>query len=427
MSATAASPEPASPKSWLWLALLVLATISASLSLYCVDGLVDPVRRSQGFSDLQMSFILGWAYVGVFALASLPAGWLVDHGSRRRILLAGALLWGSGAVVSALAHAYGPFCLGRGMAGLGRAAMTPAAMSILADSFPTRLRARVFGVLLAADGMGPGVGLTAAGSLLGLFSRAGGGAHTAEAWRAAMLCCAAPAFLVAGLLLFMPEPPRQTAPEPAAIAYGGARFWPPLAVTLLAIGAVFLSDGAQLSWSAAALVREHAVAPADAARYAGYVFIFCGAAAPLAAGTLADLLYKRHGIPGRLVVALAAVALLIPLQCFYGVKTAAEMLTVLLGTGFTVVTGEVVGAAVLQDIAPDHRRGLAAAANSLCAAMAIGLGTTGVAVTARWRATSPHPILEAMSWVTVPASTLSLLVFFALWMTVSRSRRTQPA
>ena len=50
-------------------------------------------------------------------------------------------------------------------------------MSILADCFPSRLRARIFGVAMAAMGVGPGIGLTGAGFLLawvGLFDEAGG-------------------------------------------------------------------------------------------------------------------------------------------------------------------------------------------------------------------------------------------------------------
>jgi MFS family permease len=408
---------------WLWLGLLIAIALSSSLSAYCVDGLVDPIKRSLHFSDVQISFILGWAYVGVYALVSLPAGGLVDRGPRRLILMAGALMWGSGAVCCALAQSFPAFCIGRAMVGLGQAALGPASMSILADSFPTRLRARVFGAAMAAWGVGPGIGLTVSGIFLSVFSHGAG--PQPFAWRPTILCCAAPAFVLGLSLLLMSEPPRERRAERAARAYGGARFWGPLAVTLLAIAAVTISDGAQLSWSVAALVREHAVAPAAAARYAGYVFFFCGAAAPLVAGSLADLLYRAHGIPGRLLVAIVAIAALIPLQCLYGGGSASHLLMVLVGTGFTVVTGEVVGAAVLQDIVPDNRRGLAAAANGLCSSIAIGIGTTGVAMTAHYRAASTHPTSEAMSLTTVPASALALLVFLALWLAVKRAAAPQ--
>lgn len=414
-----AEKDPPGPWAWAWLGLLVAVTLSSSLCVYCIDGLVDPIKHSLGFSDIQMSFILGWAYVGVYAVFSLPSGWLVDRRPRRLILVASALLWGSGAVCCALARDFPMFCAGRAMAGLGQAALAPASMSILADSFPTRLRARVFGAVMAAVGVGPGVGLTASGVLLSVAGRESGLAS--QAWRPTILLCAAPAFVLAAVLLFVAEPPREPAAVRAAEARGGARFWAPLAVTLLAIAAVTLSDGAQLSWTAAALVREHAVPAAAAARYAGYVFIFCGAAAPLAAGSLADVLYRRYGVPGRLLVALAAIALLVPLQCFYGVGAASQMLVVVVGTGFTVVTGEVVGAAILQDIAPDDRRGLAAAANALCSSTAIGVGATGVAMASRLKLAAAHPITTAMSLTTVPASALALLVFLALWVAVRRA------
>jgi MFS family permease len=294
-------------------------------------------------------------------------------------------------------------------------------MSLLAGAFPTRLRARVFGAALAAWGVGPGIGLTASGLLLGLAEHVPG--FHLEAWRLAILGCAVPAFLLAPLLLFMREPPRTPAPRPESRSGGSATPWGPLAVTLLAIIAITVSDGAQLSWSVAALVREHAVPPATAARNAGYVFFFCGAAAPVFAGTLADRLYRSQGVGGRLIVAIAAILLLIPLQALYGVSGADQLLMVIVGTGCTVVTGEVVGAAVLQDITPDSRRGLAAAANGLCSSLAIGVGTSGVALAARGHPGAPHGTTDAMSLVTVPASALALLVFIWLWQ-VMRNRRT---
>jgi uncharacterized BrkB/YihY/UPF0761 family membrane protein len=78
---------------------------------------------------------------------------------------------------------------------------------------------------------------------------------------------------------------------------------------------------------------------------------------------------------------------------------------------------------VLQDITPDSRRGLAAAANGLCSSLAIGVGTSGVALAARGHPGAPHGTTDAMSLVTVPASALALLVFIWLWR-VMRNRRT---
>jgi MFS family permease len=377
-----------------------------------------------------MSFLLSWAYVGTYALASLPGGWIVDHAPRRLMLALAAVAWGGGAILCGLAQSFAQFCGGRVLVGLGQAMLAPATMSILADSFPARLRARVFGAALAAGGVGPRVGLTATGLLLSATAQAGVGAHTG--WRIAFLVCAAPSLVVAAALLLRREPPRKPAAPlganapAAAAAPADRRFWVLLLVTLLAIGAVTLSDGAQLSWSAAALVREHALPVAEAARRAGLVFIVCGAGGPLLAGALADALYRRHGIAGRLMVGLGAVALLIPLQCLYRTSTASELIVVLLGTGLTVVTGEVVGAAVLQDIVPDSRRGLAAAANSLCGSMAIGLGTTGVAVLSHHWPSASHPVTAAMSLATVPASALALAVFLALWALVRRAPGPTP-
>lgn len=418
-AAEPAALERPTRMAWVWLAMLIVVTLSASLCNYCIDGLVDPIRKSLRFSDLQMSFILGWAFVGPYALFSLPAGWIVDRGSRRWILIVASLLWGTGAAGCALAHGMPMFSAGRIMVGLGKAALAPALMSILADCFPSRLRARIFGVAMAAMGVGPGIGLTGAGFLLSWVGHWHG--LQWDSWRPTVLLCAGPSFVLALLLLVMPEPSRAKAAESeAAAAQGPARPWAPLVVALLAITAIAVSDGALLSWSTVALVRGHAVPPAIAARDAGYVFIFCGAAAPFAAGALADALYRRHGIPGRLSVALVATAALAVLQFFLGVGDTALLLIVMVGAGLAVVTGEVIGAAVLQDLTPDHRRGLAAAAYALCTSAAIGIGTTGVAMAGH--AGLAPSITRAMSLTIGPASALALLLLFALWAAIHRTR-----
>lgn len=419
-AAEAAAPEAPAREAWMWLGLLIVLTLSGALCVYALDGMVDPVKSALGLSDGSMSFLLGWAFVGTYALASLPGGWIVDHAPRRLLLLLAALGWGGGAIACGLAHSFAAFCGGRVLIGLGQAMLAPATMSILADAFPARLRARVFGVVLAAGGVGPGVGLTATGMLLSATAHAGIAPDLG--WRVAFLACGAPALIAALALLATPEPARRARSATVTrTAPADSRFWRLLLVTLLAIGAVTLSDGAQLSWSAAALVREHALPVAEAARRAGLVFIVCGAGGPLVAGVLADALYRRYGIAGRLIVGLGAIGLLIPLQCLYRTSTADGLVAVLLGTGLTVVTGEVVGAAVLQDIVPDGRRGLAAAANSLCASMAIGLGTTGVATLSHRWSSAGHPVTTAMSLTTVPASALALAVFLVLFGLVRRA------
>ena len=196
----------------------------------------------------------------------------------------------------------------------------------------------------------------------------------------------------------------------------------------MAIAAVTRSDGAQLSWSAAALVREHGLAVADAAKAAGLVFIFCGAAGPLLAGALADLLYRRHGIAGRLMVGLGAVGLLIPLQFFFQASSTPGLLAILVGAGLTVVTGEVIGAAVLQDLAPSNRRGLAASANSLFGSMAIEM--TGSGKTMRSSSigfSSLHKVSEVIVSLSPTAAAISpAKTFFTSSRSLACMRKMRP-
>jgi MFS family permease len=414
-----AAALPASVSAWFWLCLLSVAAIAQALCVWPIDGLVDPIRLELGITDLQMSVLLGWAFVGPLALCSLPVGWLADRSPRLPILGVGFTLLALGAATCAMAESFLVFCLGRGLTGIGVAALVPIGFSILADTFPVHLRGRVFGVFMCALSTGPAAGMIASGTLLAAGQQLG----VAEPWRMVLGAGAIPSLIVAVIMFSVREPARAANVGEGGPAFSADRYlWLPVLLGLAAVAAVATSDGAQVSWMATVLVREHDVSQAQAASWTGYVFLF-GAAAPLIGGLLGDMAHKRFGTAGRAMVALIASAISIALLLNYSVESTPLFLMIVTGVGVALVVSETIGATILQDIVPHHRRGIAAAAHNLCMLGAIASGTSLVALVASAYGNSVNALTHAVSAVTVPASGIGLAMFACLSIVLRGTHR----
>ena len=137
------------------------------------------------------------------AALMIPGSKLTDMLGRKRCLIGGLTVYGSGAVIAAVAPGLGVLILGySGFEGVGSALMIPP-IYILATMFFDDLesRARAFGVISGAGGIG-----AAAGPLIG------GLITTAISWRASFLLQAA---VVAVIILLSrrivdPVPPDPT-------------------------------------------------------------------------------------------------------------------------------------------------------------------------------------------------------------------------
>ncbi|WP_281364841.1 MFS transporter [Streptomyces typhae] len=153
----------------------------------------------------------------VMAALMIPGGKLTDRYGRKRCFLVGLAVYGTGALLSAAAPGLGVLILGNSvLEGIGTALLIPP-VYILTTLLFTDLtsRARAFGVIMAAGGIG-----AAAGPLIG------GLITTAISWRAAFVFQA----LVIALIIVLsrtiadPVPPEPTRPfdiRGAVLSAGG--------------------------------------------------------------------------------------------------------------------------------------------------------------------------------------------------------------
>ena len=140
------------------LAILFLVYVFNFIDRQVLSILLEPIKEDLGVSDTFMGFLTGFAFVFFYTFAGIPiAGW-ADRGSRRGIIALGLLVWSSMTALSGMARSGFQLALARIGVGVGEAAGTPPAHSLLSDYFPPERRATA----LALYAMGIYVGVAAA-------------------------------------------------------------------------------------------------------------------------------------------------------------------------------------------------------------------------------------------------------------------------
>ncbi len=137
-----------------------------------VVALPEIARDLDAGADTTAWIIDSYNLVGASLL--LSAGYFADRFGRRRILVAGYVLFAGGALLCAIAPSVGWLLAFRIVQAIGGTALTPTSLAIVANLYPdARERARAIGIWGISSGIG-----------LGLGPIVGGGVVDAFGWRA---------------------------------------------------------------------------------------------------------------------------------------------------------------------------------------------------------------------------------------------------
>jgi MFS family permease len=145
---------------------LVLALTSISFFMVSLDALVvvtalPAIHRSVGGSIATLEWAVN-AYALTFAAGIITCAALGDRLGRRRVYVAGLILFTVASALCAVAPGSGSLIAFRALQGLGAAAVTPLALTIIAAAFPPERRGAVVGIFGGIAGLavagGPLVG-----------------------------------------------------------------------------------------------------------------------------------------------------------------------------------------------------------------------------------------------------------------------------
>jgi MFS family permease len=122
---------------WLTVGLLTIAYVFSFVDRYVLGLLIEPIKADLGLTDTQIGLLLGPAFAIFYATMGLPLGWLADKKNRVRIVAIGIAVWSIATAASGLARNFTHLFIARMSIGVGEATLSPCAMSIISDSFPS--------------------------------------------------------------------------------------------------------------------------------------------------------------------------------------------------------------------------------------------------------------------------------------------------
>jgi MFS family permease len=123
-----------SRRKWLALALLCTVQFMVVLDIAIVNVALPSIQTDLGFSQENLQWVIS-AYALLFGGFLLLGGRAADLIGRRRLFLAGLVLFTAASVLSGFAWDESSLIGARALQGLGAAIITPAALSILTTMF----------------------------------------------------------------------------------------------------------------------------------------------------------------------------------------------------------------------------------------------------------------------------------------------------
>jgi EmrB/QacA subfamily drug resistance transporter len=155
---------------WFALALLCATQFMVVLDVAIVNVALPSIQLDLGFSQGNLQWVVS-AYALVFGGFMLLGGRLADIIGRRRVFMAGLVIFSVGSLLCGLASSDEFLIAARALQGLGAATITPSALSILTTMFAEgRERNIALGVWGAVGGFGAAAGVLLGGILTDLLS-----------------------------------------------------------------------------------------------------------------------------------------------------------------------------------------------------------------------------------------------------------------
>lgn len=407
--------------------MLMLAYTVSFVDRTILSLLIPPIQQDLGISDTRISLLAGFAFAIFYTVMGIPLGRLADRYNRRNLIAIGITIWCLMTAACGLARNFWQLFAARVGVGVGEAALSPAAYSMISDLFPRESLGRAIAVYSLGLPLGSGLALLIGGlaieAVADLPPLTLPGIGTLSAWQLTFLLVGLPGLLVALLVTLMREPARRDRladhTSTAAPATGLLGFLSTnrrtLAHHFAGLSLLVVIVYGATAWIPTYFIRSHGWSAAEIGYAYGIVFMLCGTGGLLAGGHLADRWWRAGRTDGHLRVVLLSVITMTPCFALLPLAPSADLAIALLAfaTFTSSLHGGVAGAA-LQLITPNELRGQITAVYFFIANLVgLGLGPTAVALITDFGYGDPQALGYSIATLAAVAGPLSIIVLFS--------------
>jgi MFS family permease len=375
---------------WYVVGVLMVAYIFSFIDRQIFSMVVGPLRRDLNISDIQVSYLQGLSFVVFYTFFGILIGRMVDIYSRRTIITIGFVLWSLFTTACGIVTTFPQMLMMRMGVGVGEAALSPAAYSLVADYVPPRRMSTAIGAYGAGIYIGSGLSFILGGLVRSYATGRGaiglpliGSIHP---WQILFLVVGIPGVLLAPLLYTVREPKTRggsihpTAPILQVFRY----IWDNVGTFLLhniGFGLLSLVSYASAAWVPEFYLRTYHWKISDVGLVYGITVIVFGSLGIIGAGRVADYLRARGRTNANIYVGMWIGIIWVPIHFLMLLAPSGLWATVWLVPA-TVLSAAPFGIApaAIQQMMPPNMRGQASAVYLFVLNLiGLGLGPTAVA------------------------------------------------
>ncbi len=376
---------------WYTVGVLFVAYVTSFLDRSILTLLVDPIRNSLDISDLQLSVLHGFAFAMFYVILGIPIARYADSHNRVRLISLGILMWSVMTALAGFARTFLHMFVARIGVGIGQATLSPAAYSILSDSFPAHKLTRALSLYQTGIYVGTGLAMIIGGFVIvNVPALNMPGYGPMEPWQVVFVLIGLPGVVVAALMYTIREPVRkglmarrttQTAIPIREVIGFIVRRRETYGLLIGGVAAKSLAFYGITAWLPAFFMRTFQWDAAEVGLRYGLASIVFGLLGINAGGIVAGWLRARGYVDANVRVGLVCFACLGPIG-FLAPLLPSATAAMGLYCGFIFFASAPVGcqAAVLQEITPNQMRAQVSSVYLfLSNVFGIGLGPTFVA------------------------------------------------
>ena len=185
--------------------LLLLLTLTNALNFVdrnLLASFANFLKPELHLTDTQYGLLTGLVFLIFYAVAGLFMGILADLSHRPRLIAGAIAVWSLLTAASGAARGFVSLAIPRALIGIGESALTPSAMSLLADRVASSRMSLASGLYYMGVPIGTGVGLLVAGYLAPVLG-----------WRNCFFAIGLLGVLLSAAFLFVREPRPPTTPR----------------------------------------------------------------------------------------------------------------------------------------------------------------------------------------------------------------------